>query len=235
MPAQAFEAIPLLQQRFPIERAMMRVAITVPLVHRADLADVLQQSAPAAGRASATAGPEAGGAVVEEDDIVGDAYTATALIQPGTFRNLYNFVSQRTGGAGRLDVVAVAAQDVAAGARKDAGPAGGAVGAPTASGAASAIASLSMGGTVAPLAPAAAGVVAGGYSAAVGSGMVVPAATRPRPGPTGEVRTSCPVFFPAGEPILLLLLCNPSSRASRLAMPCCAIPQFVLCCACWAD
>lgn len=189
VPVQAFEAIPLLQQRFPIARAMMRVAISVPLSHRADLADVLQQAGPSTAAASAAAGApaEAGGAVVEEEDLVGDAYTVTALIQPGTFRNLYNYVSQRTGGAGRLDVVAVSAQDVAAGARKDGAAASAAPGASSAGAAAAAGAAVAL-GAMSVGAPAAGGAVAGGYSAAVGSGMVVPAAARPRAGPTGEVR-----------------------------------------------
>eukprot|EP00892_Ulva_mutabilis_P002523 jgi/Ulvmu1/12271/UM087_0005.1 len=165
---QALEALPQLQQRFPIARAMMRIAVSVPMAHRDDLADMLH----------------AGGAVVEEEDIVGDAYTATALIQPGTFRNLYNFVSQRTGGAGRLDVVAVAAQDVAGGAKKGAAAAGAgglqaaATGGGTASGVTAGLAGLTVGDV-----PAA----AGGYTAAAGSNLVMPAASRARSAPSGEV------------------------------------------------
>ena len=42
---QAFEAIPHLQKRFPIERALMRVTVSLPLTQRADLMQALQGGA----------------------------------------------------------------------------------------------------------------------------------------------------------------------------------------------
>ena len=239
---QALEALPLLKQRFPIARAMMRVAISVPMAHRDDLAAVLKQSH-ASQTEDGAAGDE-GGAVVEEEDIVGDAYTATALIQPGTFRSLYNFVSQRTGGAGRLDVVSVSAQDAAAAVRRDGGAAGHAQPA-AADAAAAALSGLAVGGAAAPLAGGAA--VAGGYSTAAGSGMVMPAPARARGGPSGEVWSPpLPVPTCLRSPVSSLdccthrvshprpqpcrcrqwYTCTPSMRCSATHRVSCAVPAL---------
>jgi hypothetical protein len=162
----------------------MRVAVSVPIVARDDLLSVLQTSS---GRNVVEgAAPDALGgaaAVLEEEDILGDVYTATALIQPGTFRTLYNYVSQQTGSAGRLDVVAVAAQDVAVrgvqqgGASEAAGERQGFA----AEAAAPVLGSGSGFGVMG-------GGIGGGYAAASAASVVMPVASRGRADPSGEVR-----------------------------------------------
>lgn len=128
-------------------------------------------------------GEAAAAAIIEEDDVVGDMYTATVLIQPGTFRSLYNFVSQQTGGSGRLDVVAVAAQDAAAAPAATQGTN------PNGSGAATEVQNLGKGAQGGALAGgyAAAGGVAGGFTTAVGGSVVRPVAPRAANEPVGEV------------------------------------------------
>lgn len=129
----------------------------------------------------AQSGDEAKSAIIEEDDIVGDMYTATALIQPGTFRHLYNFVSQQTGGSGRLDVVAVAAQDAAApAAANDLSTGADGIGGEGAA------VNTSQGGAAGGV-YASGGGVAGGFTASVGGSVVMPIAPRAAPEPSGEV------------------------------------------------
>ena len=45
---------------------------------------------------------------------MGELFKATCLIQPGRFRAICNFVAEASGGSGKVEVVAVAAQDAAA-------------------------------------------------------------------------------------------------------------------------
>ncbi|GAB4814927.1 hypothetical protein N2152v2_001973 [Parachlorella kessleri] len=93
--AQALEALPLLQQRFPIERARMRLRITVPLGSREELLSMLQGKQ---------------GGVVEEQDLVGSSQlVVVCLVEPGLFRDLHSLVQSSSEGVGRLDVVALAA------------------------------------------------------------------------------------------------------------------------------
>jgi SBDS protein C-terminal domain len=185
---QALEAIPKLRERFPIERAMMRVALSVPVATRAELADVLATR----------------GARCEAEDLVGEAYQGTYLIQPGTFRELYNFVSQQARGAGRLEVIAVSAQDAAVEPSDAAGSgAGGAGASSTGDGAFSAATQDGRGRGVAVSAAMSSGAGSiGGIGGGGGGGFVAAAvpvvapAARARAEPSGEVR--CPTHCCAG-------------------------------------
>ena len=70
---QALEALPLLKERFPIERAMMRVELHVPITIREDLLQLLV----------------IGEAKIEQQDLVADVFSATVLIQPGVLPHVY--------------------------------------------------------------------------------------------------------------------------------------------------
>ena len=60
-----------------------------------------------------------------QEDLVGEQLKAVCLIQPGRFRAICNFVSDAAGGSGRVEVIAVAAQDAAAPAARGGGAAAG--------------------------------------------------------------------------------------------------------------
>jgi hypothetical protein len=96
---QALEAIPRLEERFPIKRAMMRIDISASASNGPDLLAALN-------------GGE--GEVFEHTELVGDLFKGTCLIQPGRFRTICNLVADLSGGSGRVEVVAVAAQDAVA-------------------------------------------------------------------------------------------------------------------------
>ncbi|EFJ42254.1 hypothetical protein VOLCADRAFT_83724 [Volvox carteri f. nagariensis] len=99
---QALEALPLLQKEFPIERARMRLKLSVPVGSQQELEQLLQREA----------------AEVQSLDVGGGAAggvcTAVALVEPGSFRNLHNFIQQqsaassRGGVGGRLEVLSLA-------------------------------------------------------------------------------------------------------------------------------
>lgn len=90
--AQAIESLPLLQQRFPIERARMRLQLTVPLNNKDEVHEVLT----------------ANQSLVEEKDLVGSMLVVVCLVDPGAFRALHALV-QGLGGGSRVEVVALAA------------------------------------------------------------------------------------------------------------------------------
>lgn len=64
---QALEAIPLLQAKFPIKRALMRLEVKVPMAFHQDLVEELARVQ----------------AEIEAQDMVNDSFSATCLIQPG--------------------------------------------------------------------------------------------------------------------------------------------------------
>ena len=90
---QALEALPLLQSRFPIERARMRLHIVCPMSSREELNELMSQR----------------GAVIEELDLEGNGMlTMRCLVDPGAFRPVHALV-QAAGAGGRVDVVSLAA------------------------------------------------------------------------------------------------------------------------------
>ncbi len=89
---QALEALPILKSRFPIERARMRLRITIPLTGGDELKELLNSKA----------------AVVEEQDLHGNMLTLVCLLDPGAYRAVHALV-QGAGAGGRVDVVALAA------------------------------------------------------------------------------------------------------------------------------
>jgi len=90
--AQALEALPLLQEKFPIQRASMRLRITVPMDASDELMDLLTRK----------------GAVVEERDFAGTRISTLCLVEPGAFREIHALVQGAKGG-GRVEVVSLAA------------------------------------------------------------------------------------------------------------------------------
>jgi ribosome maturation protein SDO1 len=91
--AQALDhALPLLKERFPIDRSHMRLQINLPQSSYGELKDMLRSR----------------DAVVEEEDILGAMVKITCLIEPGAFRAVHSLV-QEAGPGGRVDVVSVAA------------------------------------------------------------------------------------------------------------------------------
>lgn len=91
--AQALDhALPLLKQRFPIDRSHMRLQINLPQSSYGELKDMLRTRE----------------AIVEEEDIQETMVKITCLIEPGAFRAVHSLV-QQAGIGGRVDVVSVAA------------------------------------------------------------------------------------------------------------------------------
>jgi ribosome maturation protein SDO1 len=89
---QALEALPILKSRFPIERARMRLRITMPLTGGDDLKELLNSRA----------------AAIEEQDLHGNMLTLVCLLDPGAYRAVHALV-QGAGAGGRVEVVALAA------------------------------------------------------------------------------------------------------------------------------
>lgn len=90
---QALEALPLLQSRFPIERARMRLHIVLPVSSREEVHELMTQR----------------GAVIEELDLQGNGMLSMrCLVDPGAFRAVHALV-QAAGGGSRVDVVSLAA------------------------------------------------------------------------------------------------------------------------------
>ncbi|KAL6773766.1 hypothetical protein ACKKBG_A22405 [Auxenochlorella protothecoides x Auxenochlorella symbiontica] len=87
---QALEALPALQERFPIERARMRLKITLPLANRDELQGLLT--------------PER--AAVQDCELSGSSLIMFCLIDPGLFRPVHSLVA---GVGGRAEVLALAA------------------------------------------------------------------------------------------------------------------------------
>ncbi len=92
---QALEALPVLKSRFPIERARMRLRITIPLTGGDELKDLLNSKA----------------AAIEEQDLHGSMLTLVCLLDPGAYRAVHALV-QGAGAGGRVEVVALAATAV---------------------------------------------------------------------------------------------------------------------------
>ncbi|KAL4855148.1 Ribosome maturation protein [Chlorella vulgaris] len=91
--AQAMEALPLLKARFPIERARMRLRLAVPLRCKDEMLELLGRQ----------------GGAVEEQDLLGDLFSVVCLVEPGTFRSVHTFIQTSSEGAGRLEVLSLAA------------------------------------------------------------------------------------------------------------------------------
>jgi ribosome maturation protein SDO1 len=90
--AQALEALPLLQARFPIERARMRLRLLAPLAAKEEVYELLASRA----------------AVIEDRDLMGSMLSVTCLVEPGAYRQVHALV-QGAGGGGRVELVALAA------------------------------------------------------------------------------------------------------------------------------
>lgn len=89
---QAVEALPLLKEKFPIERAQMQLRIVVPAFVSLELQKILKTKS----------------ASVIEQQIEGDSLTVECCIDPGAYREVYSFV-QDEGQHGRLEVVSLSA------------------------------------------------------------------------------------------------------------------------------
>ncbi|KXZ48751.1 hypothetical protein GPECTOR_25g335 [Gonium pectorale] len=90
---QALEALPLLQKEFPIERARMRLRLSVPVAAQQELEQLLQREA----------------ADVQSLDVAaGGTCTVVAQVEPGVFRELHNFMQTAARGSGRLEVLSLA-------------------------------------------------------------------------------------------------------------------------------
>ncbi|GIL92274.1 hypothetical protein Vretimale_18438 [Volvox reticuliferus] len=90
---QALEALPLLKKEFPIERARMRLKLSVPVEAQQELEQLLQMEA--ADVQSLDVGP-------------GGVCAVVAQVEPGAFRNLHSFMQTSTRGIGRLEVLSLA-------------------------------------------------------------------------------------------------------------------------------
>jgi ribosome maturation protein SDO1 len=89
---QAVEALPLLKEKFPIERAQMQLRIVVPAFVSLELQKILKAKS----------------ASIVEQNIEGDLLTVECCIDPGAYREVYGFV-QDEGQHGRLEVVSLSA------------------------------------------------------------------------------------------------------------------------------
>ena len=91
--AQALEALTSLKERFPIERARMRLRIVVPLDIREELDELMSSYS----------------ATIEEQDLLGtNMILLSCLIDPGAFRKAHALV-QSGGQGGRVEVISLAA------------------------------------------------------------------------------------------------------------------------------
>jgi ribosome maturation protein SDO1 len=87
------QALPVLQQRFPIQRARMRLKLSVPIEAQGALLDDL----------------DARGAMLESSDARGGTFTVLVQVDPGVFRELHTSVQQGAArGMGRIEVVSFA-------------------------------------------------------------------------------------------------------------------------------
>lgn len=90
---QALEALPLLQQEFPIERARMRLKLTAPLDCQQELEQLLQRCE----------------ADVQSIDVGPGVCNVVAQVEPGAFRDLHAFLQGPAArGGGRLEVLSLA-------------------------------------------------------------------------------------------------------------------------------
>ncbi|KAJ9524185.1 hypothetical protein QJQ45_004976 [Haematococcus lacustris] len=90
---QALEALKVLQGRFPIQRARMRLRLALPLEHQAALMEQL----------------EGGEVTLEGSEVQGAAtFSATVQVEPGLFRQLHAFMQSTARGKGRLEVISFA-------------------------------------------------------------------------------------------------------------------------------
>lgn len=92
---QALEALPVLQAKFAIKRALMRLQIQVPKSCKAEAMDLLEKLQ----------------ADVESRDFSSSQMIVTCLVEPGHFRQIHSFVQQSSEGQGRLEVLSLAAID----------------------------------------------------------------------------------------------------------------------------
>ncbi|KAL3140164.1 54S ribosomal protein L2 mitochondrial [Trebouxia sp. C0009 RCD-2024] len=92
---QALEALPILQAKFAIKRALMRLQIQVPQSCKAEAIELLAKLE----------------ADVETKDFSASQMTITCLVEPGHFRQIHSWVQQSSEGQGRLEVVSLAAID----------------------------------------------------------------------------------------------------------------------------
>ncbi|KAG1671280.1 hypothetical protein FOA52_010851 [Chlamydomonas sp. UWO 241] len=90
---QALEALPMLQAKFPIERARMRLKLTAPTDRKAQLVDMV----------------ESYDARLEGvEDHAGGTTSVVAQVEPGAFRELHNRLQAEMGGGGRIEVLSMA-------------------------------------------------------------------------------------------------------------------------------
>lgn len=93
---QAFsEALPLLQARFSIQRANMRVQLHAPISHKAAVKEMIQAQK----------------FVLEATHMNSDSGTAlfVCLIEPGVYRTLHRIFEETTQGTGRIELMNLAA------------------------------------------------------------------------------------------------------------------------------
>uniref|UniRef100_A0A7S3VGJ4 SBDS family rRNA metabolism protein n=1 Tax=Dunaliella tertiolecta TaxID=3047 RepID=A0A7S3VGJ4_DUNTE len=97
---QALEVLPLLQKHFPIQRARMRLKLSVPVAQHQEMVDKLKSY----------------DAVIESSDTLPQAATFVVLVDPGLFRHLNTFLQSTMNGKGRMEVVnfAVMAEGITA-------------------------------------------------------------------------------------------------------------------------
>ncbi|KAF6252326.1 SBDS protein C-terminal domain-containing protein [Scenedesmus sp. NREL 46B-D3] len=86
---QALEVLPLLQARFPIQRARMRLKLQLPAQHQQALLDSL----------------DAAGGVVEGIEQAGAHSVVVTQVEPGVFRELHVFMQDATQRQGRIEVL----------------------------------------------------------------------------------------------------------------------------------
>jgi len=94
---QALEALPLLRQRFPIERARMRLQVLAPLSAEAQVMQMLSELE--AEIQAADRGPRCGGAEAA------DGLCVTCLVEPGGFRRIFNQIQELLGDGGAVQLL----------------------------------------------------------------------------------------------------------------------------------
>mmetsp|Transcript_13793 Transcript_13793/g.29761 ORF Transcript_13793/g.29761 Transcript_13793/m.29761 type:complete len:405 (+) Transcript_13793:177-1391(+) len=89
---QALEALPILQEKFPIQRARMRLRLTAPESKKAALMEMVDSYA----------------IVIESTEHNSSSSTAVVQTDPANFREIHNRMQSEVGGKGRVEVVTMA-------------------------------------------------------------------------------------------------------------------------------
>ncbi|KAL3153920.1 54S ribosomal protein L2 mitochondrial [Trebouxia sp. C0010 RCD-2024] len=109
---QALEALPVLQAKFAIKRALMRLQIQVPKSCKAEAIELLAKlEAEVETKDFSASQLRRWVILIANTPHTPAQMTITCLVEPGHFRQIHSWVQQSSEGQGRLEVVSLAAID----------------------------------------------------------------------------------------------------------------------------